>query len=242
MHEEYIAMIQRLMTHGACLLMVAGLGTGLPVPAMAQGFFADQAIIGGALLGRSELKSYSCTGCGSPIGDLDDTDTAWGVFGGYRPNRFLAAMLGYIDLNETTAAGEEGDWTDKLEADGIELKVRGMYPFGDFFVFADLGLFFWDQKVRFGFGDGEYNPPDIESVSAQENGDSSALSGSFDGNDLTYGFGAGYRLALGSNAVVFTAGWSRFQDVGTNDPELGHQNDIDLWSATVSYEFGLGRR
>lgn len=221
-----------------------------PGTTAAQGFFDDQAIIGGALLGRSELKSYSCSDCGSPVGELDDTDTAVGIFGGYRPNRYVAGLLGYIDLNETRAAGRDGDWTDKLEADGIELKVRGMYPLGSFFVFADMGVFFWDQKVRFGYGNGNGNGNgngdyeyDIESVSAQENGGpSSTLSGSFDGSDLTFGFGGGYRLALGTSAVVFTAGWSRFQDVGTNDPELGHQNDIDLWSATVSYEFGLGRR
>lgn len=230
-------------TAGAASITLLLLASGLPTNTAAQAFFDDQAVIGGALVGRSELKSYSCSDCGSPVGDLDDTDTAVGILGGYRPNRYVAAFLGYIDLNETTAAGRDADWSDKLEADGIELKLRGMYPFGEFFIFADIGIFFWDQEVRFSYshgnGDLELDP---ESVSAQQNGSSSTLSGSFDGTDLTFGFGAGYRIALGSNAVVFTAGWSRFQDVGTNDPELGHQNDIDLLAASVMYEFGLGTR
>lgn len=204
---------------------LALLGATLPQAAADQGFFNEPAIIGGILLGGSELKSYSCTDCGSPVGDLDDSDTAWGAFVGYRPNRYVALLLGYIDLNETTASGRDDDWTDRLEADGFELKLRGSWPFSDYyFVYADLGVFLWDQNVTFGFGDGE---------------ETSTLSGSFDSTDMTFGFGVGYRLPVGENAVVFSAGWSRFQDVGTNDPELGHKNDIDLIGGNISYEFGL---
>ncbi len=188
----------------------------LPALAAAEGFFSEPAIVGGVMLGQSDLQSYSCSGCGSPVGSLDETDTAFGLFAGYQVNPYLGVHAGYVDLGETKASGRSGDWRDKLEADGVFLRVRGTLPYGGFYGFVEAGLFLWDQKVTFASG-------------------SFSDSGSFDSTDPMYGIGGGYRFGLWGVEASYT----RFQDVGTNDPDLGHENDIDLLSVNVLYHWGL---
>ena len=183
---------------------------------MAMDSLSPGAWVGGLFGGQSNLKSYSCTDCGSEVGSLDDTDTAFGAFLGYQAGPYLGAHVGYVDLGETTAAGVDEDWTDKLEADGTFFRLRGTLPLGDFYGFLEAGVLLWDQKVTFDGGEGFSG------------------SGSFDGTDPMFGLGAGYRFG----PVGIETSYTRFQDVGTTDPDLGHQNDIDLIALNVVYFLG----
>lgn len=169
--------------------------------------------------GPSELKSYSCDDCGAPIASVDDSDTAVGFFVGYEPNDNIGVHLGYVNLNVTKASGAGGVWTDKLEAAGFFTKLRGTLPLGPAYAFVEAGMFFWEQKVTFA------------STSFSD-------SGTFSGNDPMFGVGAGYRFGRKQTFAV-EGGWTRFQDVGTTDPELGHKNDIELIGISLLYRFGL---
>lgn len=193
-------------TTGTCLLaLLAG-------PAA-----ADSGVIVGLGLGQSNLQDYRCDDCGTPIASVDDKDTAWTVFAGYRFNPYVAVLAGYADLGKTTASGTGGAWQDKLEADGWYAAVRGILPLpANFEAYATLGVFWWDQKVTF----------------------TGIPTGKFDGSDPMYGLGVAYRFGP-KNAMSVQVDWTRFKDVGTNDPTLGHKNDIDLYAVNFVYQFGM---
>lgn len=200
---------------GGALVLCLAPALALGGESMVMDSLSPAAWVGGLFAGQSNLKSYSCTDCGSEVGSLDDTDTAWGGFFGYQAGPYLGVHIGYVDLGETTAAGVDGDWTDRLEADGSFFRLRGTLPLGNFYSFVEAGILLWDQKVTF-------------------NSDSFSDSGSFDGTDPMFGLGAGYRFG----PVGVEASYTRFQDVGTTDPDLGHQNDIDLIAFNVVYFLG----
>jgi hypothetical protein len=178
---------------------------------------ADSGVILGLGLGESNLQDYRCDDCGAPIVSVDDQDTAWMVFAGYRFNPYVAVLGGYADLGKTTASGAGGDWQDRLEADGWFAAVRGILPLpANFEAHATLGMFWWNQKVTF-----TGIPP-----------------GKFDGNAPMYGLGVTYRFGP-KKAMGVQVDWTRFKDVGTHDPDLGHKNDIDLYTVNFVYQLGL---
>lgn len=189
---------------------IFGLSVFLASPAA-----ADSGVLVGAGGGQSNLQDYSCSGCGSPIGSLDDSDTAITAFGGYRFNSYIAALAGYADLGETTASGEGGDWQDKLEADAMYLAGRGILPLSPSFeLHATVGMAFWDQSVTF----------------------TGIPTGNFDGNDMMYGAGATFRFGA-NKAMGVQVDFTNFVDVGTDDPLLGHKNDINMLTLNFIYQF-----
>jgi hypothetical protein len=195
-----------------CLLKL-GCGLGLSV-LMAGQALADTGIFVGAGGGQANLQDYSCGGCGSPIGSLDDSDTAITAFGGYRFNSYFAALAGYADLGETTASGEADDWQDKLEADAMYVALRGIIPLSPSFeLHATAGMAWWDQSVTF----------------------TGIPTGDFDGNDMMYGAGATFRFG-GKKAMGVQLDFTNFVDVGTDDPLLGHKNDINMLTLNFIYQ------
>lgn len=192
--------------------LAVSLAACLAAPAM-----ADSGVIVGAGYGQSNLKHYKCDGCGAPIASLDDEDDAWTAFAGYRFNPYLAVLGGYADLGETKASGVGGAWHDKIEIDGWYVAVRGILPLpANFEAHATLGMYWWDQTVTF----------------------TGIPSDDFTGNEPMYGLGVTYRFGP-QNAMGVQLDWTRFESVGTNDPTLGHKNDIDLYSVNFVYQFGL---
>jgi predicted porin len=165
----------------------------------------------GAGAGLSENRDYDCIGCGA-VTSLDDSGTAYRLFGGYRLGTYVSFLGGYARLADTEASGPL-PFTDKLEVDGFYGGVQGHLPLGPVEAFATLGLYRWNQDVTF-----------------------NAASGSFDGTDPMFGLGVSY--GFGAQAQVkLQAEWTRFKDVGTNDPALGHLDDYDLFTINFVYQF-----
>jgi OmpA-OmpF porin, OOP family len=179
-----------------------------------QAAAANAAWYSGGGIGTSANQDYDCFGCGS-IANVDDDGTAFKLFGGFRWHRFFATQIGFAQLADTTASGPL-PFSDLLEVNGVYLSAVGILPIGDHFeLFATTGAMRWDQDVT-------YN----------------GQSGGFRGTDLTFSVGAGYNFTIGG-----IVGWAvqleaqQFNDVGTNDPLLGHLDDYRLLTLNVQYRF-----
>ena len=126
---------------------------------------------------------------------LDDTDTGWKVFGGYRFTKNWAVEGAYVDLGDVTSKttvidGPAGftaqDFVNTAarvhpySVDGFTLSGVGTWPVNEkFSLFAKLGIFKWDADIKVecvgcGF---PVKAPDDES-----------------GTDWTAGVGAGYEF------------------------------------------------
>lgn len=97
---------------------------------------------------------------------VDDTDTAWKVFGGYRFTRNFGLELGWVDLGKL-AASNRVDY----ELSGATLNAVGAIPLANNFdIFAKIGGFAWDSDT------------------------SGTISKSDSGTDWTGGLGVGYQV------------------------------------------------
>ena len=106
------------------------------LPAMAQ-MSMSSVYVGGAL-GQSKLKD-ACNG----IANCDDSDTTWGLFGGYQISRNFAAELGYHDLGSASASGASYD------AKAWELVGLAAWPLTEqFSVYGKLGAFRGEAKAQ----------------------------------------------------------------------------------------------
>ena len=193
----------------ACLVAMLLAG-----PVMAgTGWFA------GATVGQTEFGDYELEAESS---SLDDSDTGFGVYGGWQLNEYVAFGAGFVDLGELNASGDElgefGGFTDKLEASGFEIFTTGMLPVSDSVsLSASLGAFNWDQDVTF--------------VSEFED-----FRGSASGTDLVYGAGVNWDI-LQENGLHVHLFWKTYKKVGDLE-KTGHENDISYLAAAVSYLFG----
>lgn len=117
--------------------------------------------------------------------DVDDSDTAWKGFVGYRFLKFVAVEAALVNLGEFevngTSSGAAGDVSFSADADGYTLSAMGILPVGPGFkLFAKAGYFIWDVDV------------DVSS-----SGLGTTINDSDDGEDLVYGAGLAYKFGLG---------------------------------------------
>jgi outer membrane protein OmpA-like peptidoglycan-associated protein len=179
-------------------------------PAHAGNFFVG-GTIGQVDIGNYELEAVSTS--------LDDTDTGYRVFGGWRFNKYFAVGVSYLDLGELQASGDsvlEPNFTDSIEATGYEAWMAAFWPLGErFSLFGTLGAFSWDQDVDYADDLGPFN-------------------GSSDGTDLTYGAGVNFAITkhFGMHAT-----YTFYPDVGSI-ADTGHRNDRDFYGIGFSYLFG----
>lgn len=139
---------------------------------------------------------------------LDETDTAWKVFGGYAFSEFLSVEGGYVDLGEVTFDNTGGNGTS--ENYGINLVGVGTWPINDqFAVFGKAGVFRWENK---------YTEAGVETIS--------------NGSDATYGLGVRWSF---TDTIHVRAEWERFENVGSG---LGGVDGRDTDLATVGVVWG----
>lgn len=160
---------------------------------------------------------------------LDDSDTGFGLIGGYQMNDYLAFEFGYVDLGSISyrATGTVTDGVEQAaaeailesEADGPVVSVLGILPIGDrFSVFGRAGLSLMNAKG---------------SARLTVDGISDRASQSSQKSDLM--FGAGMEYALTRHFAVRLA-WDRYLDVATENV-LG-DTDADLY--TLGVRMGVG--
>lgn len=158
---------------------------------------------------------------------LDDSDTSFSLFGGYRFSQYFAVEASYIDLGtaEYRSAGivdpinlppAPATYSADIEVTGFTAAAIGSVPVGTSFdVHGRLGVLFADTEI-----------------SQRVTISSSAASDSFsaDSQDFFYGLGVGMQVG---ERWSFSLDWQQFKDVG-DDSETG-ESDIDRLSLGVIY-------
>lgn len=111
----------------------------------------------------------------------DDSDTGWGVFGGYAINSNFAVEVEYLDL------GEAKDGTDGYDTNGYSISAVGTFPIdSQFSLFGKLG---YAMITTEGTGTAA-GGPDVDS------------------DDFAYGLGAQYNI---SPEVGIRLGWDKYK-------------------------------
>jgi len=158
-------------------IMAAGAGAGSMVcaSAQAQGIENDRGFYLGGGVGQFNLKLDDVDQTDDAIERLDDDDTAWKAFVGYRFNPYIALEAAYVDFGGPSdsfeTAGSNGDFT--AEISGFEPSVIGTIPVGPVELFGKIGYLFYDVDASVDLDNG----PGFDSSSSEQ--------------DLTYGGGVG---------------------------------------------------
>jgi OOP family OmpA-OmpF porin len=159
---------------------------------------------------------------------LDDSDTAFGLAGGYQVNRNFAAELAYVDLGDISysATGTATDGVDDFDAgfgldqstSGPVFSVLGIVPIGErFSVFGRLGLALMSVDAD---------------ATVSLDGEAATDSVSTDRSNLMYGIGGEFSF---NERFGVRLGWDRYANVGSDD-QAG-EVDIDMISLGLRYNF-----
>lgn len=176
----------------------------------------------GAALGQSnadiisagELKSgLEAAGATGVVTSVDNTDTGWKLFGGYRFNKNIGVEAAYVNLgsltgNATYATLVGSPLRLSADADGFLYSVVGTLPVsGAVAVFGKVGIFAWNVDAT---GTASLVP----------------FNASGDGTDLAYGLGVNWKI---SKSLGLRTEWERFQDLS--------DVDVDLLSLGATFHF-----
>jgi OOP family OmpA-OmpF porin len=166
------------------------------------------------------LQSYSSS--------LDDSDTGWSIFGGYRFSPYFAVEASYLDLGavsyrvsadvafEAVPGFFPASVDIDFEASGFTAAVLGALPIGESFeVHGRLGMMFTDVETS----------GTVRIAQLAAGGSDSASS-----QDVFYGIGAALHLG---GAWTLSLDYHLFKDVG--DEEESGEEDIDLITLGISY-------
>jgi len=140
----------------------------------------EQGLYLGAGVGQFNVNIDTIEDAGQAIGELDDEDTSFKVFGGWRFNPFFALELAYIDFGNPGSDFQIGGLTGSTEVgvDGFAPYVIGTIPLGFFELFGKVGYYFYDVDLE--VNSDSSGLPDFDSSSSEE--------------DLLYGGGVGVTL------------------------------------------------
>jgi OOP family OmpA-OmpF porin len=160
---------------------------------------------------------------------IDDSDTGFGLVGGYQLNDHLAFEFAYVDLGSVSydLAARVSDGTNEADADvqlessadGPVLSALGILPIGErFSVFGRVGFSLMNAK-----GTARITINDVTSRPNQSSQKS----------DLMYGVGAEFDL---SKYFAIRLAWDRYMDVGTENVT----GDIDADLFSLGLRMGVG--
>ncbi len=221
-------------------MLAAGLGLGAAVPAQAGepgwyfvGFAGTTSAQGLSLRQSDENLNAIFERVGLDVvaldSSLDDTDTGFGVAGGYQLNEHFALEFAYLTLGSTnyraTATVTDGTDTEdadvslETKADGPVFSMLGILPLGErFSVYGKAGVSFLtaDGSARITIADATQHA----SQSSQK-------------ADPLFGIGAEYNF---SKYFAVRLAWDRYLDVGTKDVS----GDIDADFISLGFRVGSG--
>ena len=84
---------------------------------------------------------------------VDDRDTAYRLYAGYRLHRYVASELAYVDLGEYTLSSTvapAGTLRTRIRHSGAELSVLGLLPIGETFtLFGKVGVIALRSRAEF---------------------------------------------------------------------------------------------
>ena len=209
--------------------LCAGLGVAGTASAADEGWY----IVGFA--GGASAQNVSQGGLDQSLNDvfgatsdLDDSDTGFGLAGGYQVNPYFAAELAYVDLGDISyqANGTVTNGVDTFDAGlGVEQSASGP-------VFSILGI--WPVGERFSlFGRLGFALMSVDAdASVALDGETASESAGTDRSNMMYGVGGEFSL---NRNFGIRLGWDRYAEVGSED--LTGDVDIDLFSLGLRYNF-----
>ena len=217
--------------------LCAGLGVAGTASAADEGWyivgFAGEAgaqNVNQGALDQNVLDAFGSVGLSvvDATSDLDDSDTGFGLAGGYQVNPYFAAELAYVDLGDISyqANGTVTDGVDTFDAGlGIEqsasgpvFSVLGIWPIGErFSLFGRVGLALMSVDAD---------------VNVSIDGETASDSAGTDRSNMVYGIGGEFSLNRNFGVRI---GWDRYAEVGSDD--LAGEVDIDLISLGLRYNF-----
>ena len=163
----------------------------------------------------------------------DDSDTGFKVLAGYRFNQYVAVEVQFADLGtasldftgEGDIDGGEGGSIDvdiaggaDVDVDGFGINVEGSWPINESLsLIGKIGMFSWDAESA-------------GSIDLTVGGDteSFAVATDDDGTDVNFGIGARYTFM---KQLGVQLEWERY----------ALESDVDLISASVTWEFGAAK-
>lgn len=164
--------------------------------------------------------------------ELDDSDSSWSLFVGYRFMPYLAVEGAYVDLGTAgyQATGEivdvesfyDATISGDISSSGFALSALGILPVGESFeAFARLGVYYADTDIDLNLSaDGE-GPSFDESFNEKEGE-----------TEFLWGIGGAYNF---NDALAVRLEYSQYMDIG--DEELSGEYDVDRWSLGVTWTF-----
>lgn len=171
--------------------------------------FADAGFYAGAGFGQTSVDLGDTTG----IDRVDDTDTGFKLYGGYRFNENFALEAGYADLGEATM-GITGLADAKFEATALFVDAVATLPLSpQFALFGRVGVAMTNAELS-------VSVPGVGSASVDD-----------DEAEFKFGLGAEYSF---SKAVALRAEWERYVDVGGDNTGEG---DIDVLGLSINMAF-----
>jgi len=157
------------------LIMAATLLALSSGAAYAQSPDNDEGFYIGGGVGQFDIEIDGLDGVDEALSRLDDNDTAWQAFIGWRLNPYISLQAAYIDFGRpqddfTTSTGDHGKF--RAELSGFAPAIIGTLPLGPVELSAKLGYYIYDLKIS-----GDIDDFDIDRDDS--------------GEDLMYGFGVG---------------------------------------------------
>jgi OOP family OmpA-OmpF porin len=192
------------MKKSALCLMVLIVAATVPASASDTGFYL------GAGIGRSSIDILEFY---PSLGDsLDQENSAYKVYGGYRFLKFLAVEAGYTDLGSPQGMERnvpEHPERAEVSVNGLDAFVVGILPVSQVVdIYAKAGLMSWDTDIT-SIQDGEV-----------------IFSESTSGTDTAFGIGIG--IWVGKNVTLRGEGeWFTIGDYST----------VALYTFNVTYTF-----
>ncbi len=109
----------------------------------------DSGFYVGGGVGQFNVQIDDVDDADDAIERLDDDDTAWKAFAGYRFNPYFSIEAAYIDFggpsDSIDASGSSGDY--KVEMSGFAPYIIGTLPVGPVELFAKVGYYFYDVDL-----------------------------------------------------------------------------------------------
>lgn len=134
--------MNRALITAATMLLALGSGAA----------FAQENISGlyaGGGVGQFDLQIDGIDGIDEAVESLDDDDTAWQAFLGWRFNPYISLQAAYIDFgapeDDFSTSGSSGNY--RAELDGFAPSVIGTLPMGPVELSAKLGYYIYDLEI-----------------------------------------------------------------------------------------------
>lgn len=160
--------MNRTVVAGTLIAAFAFLATGAARADADKGFYA------GAGVGQFNVKIDDVDDLDNAIEKLDDSDTSWKAFVGWRFAPFFAAEVAYIDFGSPgdSFGGNVVNGKANLSLDGFAPYLIGTIPLGIFEIFGKVGYYFYNVDVEADINNQRFKASDSK-------------------EDLLYGVGAG---------------------------------------------------